>query len=188
MTMEVALCGALTSVWWMSSATVLLPFLFLLKYSKFFRDRWFSYIFMKWLNTFCEAKILPLRKITFDLLKEHLSERDLAKPLKVLEIGVGSGANLQFYPDNCHLTALDMNVNFEQYFQKNQKKYPQIVYEKTVVAVAENMKDVDDSSMDLVISTFVLCSVTNVKDVLKEVKRVLKPVSKINVVVCSLYF
>lgn len=176
--MEVAVYGTLTGVWWASSATVLLPMLVLLKYNKCFRDRWFSYIFMKWLKIIFEPKLLPLRKKPFELLKEHLSQRDVSKPLKVLEIGIGSGANLQFYPENCSLTALDMNVNFDTYFQENQKKYPQIVYERTVVSVAENMKDIDDSSMDLVISTYVLCSVTSIKDVMKETLRVLKPGGK----------
>lgn len=132
---------------------------------------------MRWLKTVFEPKFLPLRKKAFDLLNEKLSGRDVTKPLKVLEIGIGSGANFQFYPENSHLTALDMNVNFDSYFKQNQKKYPQIVYERTIIAVAENMKDIDDCSMDLVISTYVLCSVTNLNDVLKEIKRVLKPVS-----------
>lgn len=175
--MEVALYFGLTSIWWTASATVLLPFLILLKYNKFVRDRWFSYLFTKCLETSCQRKMLPLRKKAFDLLNEKLSGRNITKPLKVLEIGIGSGENFQFYPENCHLTALDMNVNFDSILKQNQRKYPQIVFERTVIAVAENMKGIDDCSMDLVISTYVLCSVTRMNDVLKEVKRVLKPVS-----------
>jgi len=176
--MEVVVWGALTGIWWVSSATVLLPFLIILKYNKYLRDRWFSYIFVNFLKLFFEPKLTPLRKKAFQLLKDSIAKRDVSKPLKVLEIGIGSGANLQFYPENSNLTALDMNVNFETYFCKNQKKFPQIAYEKTIISVAENMKDVEDSSMDVVVSTYVLCSVTTVPDVLKEVKRVLKPGGK----------
>jgi ubiquinone/menaquinone biosynthesis C-methylase UbiE len=39
------------------------------------------------------------------------------------------------------------------------------------------MKEVADNSMDVVVSTLVLCSVKNVKQTLKEVQRVLAPVS-----------
>jgi len=176
--MEVVVWGAVTTIWWLSSATVLLPFLLILKYNKYFRDRWFSIIFTSYLNVLFEPTLAPFRKKSFQLLKESLAKRDVSKPLKVLEIGIGSGANLQYYPENCKLTALDMNATFESYFIKNQKKFPQIVYEKTIISMAENMKDVEDSSMDLVVSTYVLCSVTSVTDVLKEIKRVLKPEGK----------
>lgn len=172
--MEVVVWGAVTSLWWLSSATVLLPFILILKYNKFLRDRWFSYIFTSYLNCYFEPLLTPLRKKAFELLKADLPKQNV----KILEIGVGSGANLQFYPENSHLTALDMNANFETYFRQNQKKFPHIIYEKTIISVAENMKDVEDNSMDVVVSTYVLCSVTSVQDVLKEVKRVLKPGGK----------
>ena len=175
--MEVVLYGGLTIIWWASSATALLPFLVLLKYGKFFRDKWYTYLFMSCVEEILQPKLLPLRKKAFELLNEKLLGRDVTKPLKVLEIGTASGANLQFYPENSHLTALDVNVNFDSYFKQNQKKYSQIAYEKTIISGAENMKDIDDCSMDLVISTYVLCSVASLDDVLKEVKRVLKPVS-----------
>ena len=49
--------------------------------------------------------------------------------------------------------------------------------EKFLLANAEDMKEVADNSMDVVVSTLVLCSVRNVKQALKEVHRVLAPVS-----------
>ncbi|KFM66183.1 Methyltransferase-like protein 7A, partial [Stegodyphus mimosarum] len=172
--MEVALCAALTTVWWISSVSVLLPFVFLLKYSKTFRDKWFSWFFMRCLSPIFQPKLVPFRKQCFELLKEHLKDWDKSRPIRILEIGIGSGANLQFYPDNSHLTAVDMNASFETYFRENQKKYPQVTYKRTVLCMAENMHEIEDSSMDIVVSTYVLCSVENIEAVLKEVKRVLK--------------
>jgi ubiquinone/menaquinone biosynthesis C-methylase UbiE len=49
--------------------------------------------------------------------------------------------------------------------------------EKFLLSSAEDMKEVADSSMDVVVSTLVLCSVRNVKQTLKEVHRVLALVS-----------
>ncbi|KAG8179296.1 hypothetical protein JTE90_024145 [Oedothorax gibbosus] len=114
--MEVVFYGALTTLWWMSSMSVLLPFLLLLKFSKFFRDRWFSFIFVRILGPIFSPINLPLRKKTFSILGKHLKGRDTSKELEVLEIGIGGGANLQFYPENSKLTAVDMNESFKKYF------------------------------------------------------------------------
>jgi len=176
--MEVVAYTALTSVWWISSATVLLPFLCLLKYNKYFRDRWFSFFFLRIIKPVFEAKLIPLRRKAFDLLKDNLPHRDAKNPVNILEIGIGNGANLQFYPEYSRLIALDMNESFETYFRKNQSKYPNIIFDRLVTSFAEDMKDIDDSSMDVVISTYVLCSVKSVTDCLKEIKRVLKPGGK----------
>ncbi|XP_042898376.1 thiol S-methyltransferase TMT1B [Parasteatoda tepidariorum] len=111
-------------------------------------------------------------------LDERLSDRNRTVPLEILEIGMGAGANLQFYPENSNLTALDINPEFVKVFNKNRKNYPQVNYRRTVLNMAEDMKDVPDSSFDVVINTHVLCSVQSVNDVLKEVKRVLKPGGK----------
>lgn len=43
--------------------------------------------------------------------------------------------------------------------------------------MAEDMSDVPDNSIDVVVSTLVLCSVRNLELTLKEVQRVLAPVS-----------
>jgi ubiquinone/menaquinone biosynthesis C-methylase UbiE len=48
--------------------------------------------------------------------------------------------------------------------------------ERFVVGFAEDMKDVPDNSVDIVVSTMVLCSVRSVEGALKEVHRVLAPV------------
>lgn len=175
--MEVVVYTALTAMWWMASVTFLLPFLFLLKFSKYLRDKWFAFWFGKCLKTILKKSLLPQRKKAFELLKENLPRHGAANAIKVLEIGIGSGANLQLYPENSHLTALDMNVNFDSYFCQNKNKHPQIIYERTVTTFVEDMKGVDDCSMDVVISTYVLCSVSSVNEVLKQVKRVIKPLS-----------
>lgn len=51
-------------------------------------------------------------------------------------------------------------------------------YERFVVAFGEDMRQLADGSMDVVVSTLVLCSVQSPKRVLQEVRRVLRPVSR----------
>ncbi|GFU32694.1 methyltransferase-like protein 7A [Nephila pilipes] len=120
----------------------------------------------------------PMRIAAFELLKKHLGDRKKKTPHEILEIGIGDGANLQYYPENSSLTALDMNASFETYLKDNLKKHPQVQYKRKVIAMAENMVGVEDSSLDVVVCTYVLCSANYVPSVLKEVKRVLKPGGK----------
>ena len=88
-----------------------------------------------------------------------------------------SGANFEFFPPNSKLTVVEPNAFFEPLFYQNQSKHPAVKMEKFVLGQAEDMKGVADSSIDVVVSTLVLCSVDNVKQTLKEVQRVLAPVS-----------
>jgi ubiquinone/menaquinone biosynthesis C-methylase UbiE len=48
--------------------------------------------------------------------------------------------------------------------------------DRFVVGFAEDMKGVPDNSVDIVVSTMVLCSVGSVEGALKEIHRVLAPV------------
>ncbi|XP_078545056.1 thiol S-methyltransferase TMT1A-like [Lissotriton helveticus] len=95
--------------------------------------------------------------------------------LKVLEIGCGTGANFQFYPRGASVTCTDPNPNFQQFLKKSQAENDHLHYERYLVASGEQLAGVDDASVDVVVSTIVLCSVKSVEAVLKEVKRILRP-------------
>lgn len=56
-------------------------------------------------------------------------------------------------------------------------KNDHLVYDSFVVASGENLRTVEDNSMDVVVCTLVLCSVQDTQKVLREAKRVLRPVS-----------
>ncbi len=56
-------------------------------------------------------------------------------------------------------------------------KNDHLVYDSFVVASGENLRAVEDNSMDVVVCTLVLCSVQDTQKVLREAKRVLRPVS-----------
>jgi ubiquinone/menaquinone biosynthesis C-methylase UbiE len=96
----------------------------------------------------------------------------------LLEVGVGAGANLQFYPKNCVLTVVDPNPYFEDYFNKHRSKFEHINMDKFIIAYGEDMKEIKNNSIDVVVLTLVLCSVKQVRQVLKEIKRVLVPGGK----------
>ncbi|XP_019736507.1 methyltransferase-like protein 7A [Hippocampus comes] len=94
--------------------------------------------------------------------------------LRLLEIGCGTGANFQFYPYGCTVLCADPNPHFETYLRRSMDANKHLSYEAFLVTSAEDMKELDDESVDVVVCTLVLCSVRDVKLVLQEVRRVLK--------------
>ncbi|GFT53873.1 methyltransferase-like protein 7A [Nephila pilipes] len=163
---------------WIFFLTIALPITITLQLSQTFRAFFFPYAYLYLIFPLLESQAVSVRKKTFELLKDSLVGRDHSKPLEALEIGIGGGANLHHYPDNCNLTVLDKNKFFEPHFKQNAKNYPHINYKKTVIQPAENMTEIQDNSMDIVVTTYFLCSCDNSDEVLKEIIRVLKPEGK----------
>uniref|UniRef100_A0A8I3WLZ7 Methyltransferase type 11 domain-containing protein n=1 Tax=Callithrix jacchus TaxID=9483 RepID=A0A8I3WLZ7_CALJA len=94
--------------------------------------------------------------------------------LSLLEVGCGTGTNFKFYPPGCRVTCIDPNPNFEKLI-KSIAENRHLQFERFVVAAGDNMHQVADGFMDVVVSTLVLCSVVNQEEILREVRRVLRP-------------
>jgi len=123
----------------------------------------------------------PMKKKLFEPLQSmesSIPEIRKKKGIRLLEIGAGSGANFEFYPPNTNLVVVDPNPFFRQYLEKGLQKCPNVELENWVVSGAENMKGVPDDSVDVVVSTLVLCSVQDLHQVYKEIERVLVPGGK----------
>ncbi|XP_046402079.1 methyltransferase-like protein 7A [Ischnura elegans] len=93
--------------------------------------------------------------------------------IRILELGIGTGANLKYFPKGCRLIAVDWNSEMKPVFLENCKKYPHVNTENFIVAPAEDMSAIEDDSIDVVVCTLLLCSADNVKRILQEIKRVL---------------
>jgi ubiquinone/menaquinone biosynthesis C-methylase UbiE len=91
---------------------------------------------------------------------------------RVLEIGPGTGANLEYYPEELLLTGLEPNPHMQQYLRE---KAGRLGRQIDIITGAAEEIPLEDESMDGVVSTLVLCSVTDVQQALHEIKRVLKP-------------
>ncbi|XP_013864596.1 methyltransferase-like protein 7A [Austrofundulus limnaeus] len=117
--------------------------------------------------------------------KMHESKKELFRDLSgfkgnggqltILEIGCGTGANFQFYPPGTKVVCTDPNPHFQKYLAENMKKNDRLRYERFVVSTGEDMSSVEDESVDVVVCTLVLCSVTDVAQTLREMHRILRP-------------
>ena len=90
----------------------------------------------------------------------------------ILEVGVGTGKNFDYYPAGARITAIDFS----------QKMLEQATHKKVrkSISVDLNLMDVQslcyaDNSFDTVIGSFVFCSVPLPRKGLKELCRVCKP-------------
>ena len=120
-----------------------------------------------------------LKRKHFESMKSHVSaDPELKKKgvIRILEIGAASGYNFEFYPAGSELTVVEVNPFFEKQFFEKQKEHPHIVMKRFVVGFADDMKEVEDNSIDIVVSTMVLCSVRSIEGALNEILRVLAPV------------
>ncbi|MFN8531241.1 MAG: class I SAM-dependent methyltransferase [Anaerolineae bacterium] len=90
----------------------------------------------------------------------------------VAEIGAGTGANFEYYPAGIHWIGIEPNEFMHPALLRIAEKHG--IHGELRTGVAERL-ELDDESVDAVISTLVLCSVSDQDRTLKEILRVLKP-------------
>lgn len=113
---------------------------------------------------------LPIEKFLFANYRKALIKNAKGK---VLEIGVGTGKNLPYYPDDVDLTAIDFS---EGMMKKAQDRLKNLNLNNTqIIKMDVEELQFDDHTFDTIITSFVFCTVPDPVKGLKEVKRVLKP-------------
>ncbi len=95
---------------------------------------------------------------------------------RVLEIGVGTGKNIPFYPDGPEITAVDLTPGMLARAKRRADRLGARV--NLSLDDAQDLKFEDDS-FDIVVATFVFCSVPDPVLGFKEARRVLKPGGKL---------
>lgn len=95
---------------------------------------------------------------------------------KVLEVGVGTGANLPFYPAGCEVTGIDFSPGM---LAKAKEKVQLAKVPVILMEMDAQRMDFADNTFDTVVATCVFCSVPDPVKGLKEVRRVCKDEGRI---------
>lgn len=109
-------------------------------------------------------EIMALKKWRMELLKEMNG--------KILEVGVGTGKNIEFYPDQADITAIDFSSKM---LLKAKDKATRWKKNVNLLEMDAQKMSFPDNTFDYVFTTCVFCSVPDPVQGLKEIKRVCKP-------------
>ena len=105
-------------------------------------------------------------------MRKHKASAFADLPATVVELGSGVGANLRYLPPGAHLTAIEPNPYMHARLRRAAARHGIDLEIRNVVG---EQIDLPDASADAVISSLVLCSVSDPAAVLAEVRRVLRP-------------
>jgi SAM-dependent methyltransferase len=93
-------------------------------------------------------------------------------PRSVVEIGPGVGANLRYLPAGAQLIAIEPNPYMHTRLRRAARRYG---VELEIRSVVGERIDLPDAGAEAVISSLVLCTVSDPAAVLAEVRRILRP-------------
>jgi ubiquinone/menaquinone biosynthesis C-methylase UbiE len=93
-------------------------------------------------------------------------------PPVVVELGPGAGANMRYYPAGTRVLAVEPNVRMHERLRRRARRRG---VELELHPIAAETLDLPDASVDLVVLTLVLCSVSRPASVVAEARRVLRP-------------
>ena len=110
----------------------------------------------------------PMERMFFSKLRREMLEGVKGK---VLDVGVGTGKNLPYYPEGIKLTGIDISPKMLEKARKRANKLG--------IKVDLEVMDVEDvrfpdQTFDFIVVTFVFCSATDPVKGLRELARVLK--------------
>jgi ubiquinone/menaquinone biosynthesis C-methylase UbiE len=116
----------------------------------------------------------PMEGLRFASWRQRLTGR-IAGPT-ALEVGVGTGKNFAYYPDNVHITAIDLSPRM---LERAYKRANKLNLEVDLQEMDVQHLDFPDHNFDTVFATFVFCSVPDPVIGLRELRRVCKPEGKL---------
>jgi ubiquinone/menaquinone biosynthesis C-methylase UbiE len=113
---------------------------------------------------------IPLELLRFGSWRLKLRSR--IKGNRALEVGVGTGKNLAYYPGEVEITAIDFSPRM---LWRARKKAMRDNVDAELLEMDAQQLAFSDDSFDTVFATFVFCSVPDPVAGLRELRRVCKP-------------
>ena len=93
-------------------------------------------------------------------------------PATLVEIGAGTGANLRYYPPGTTVIAIEPSVSMHARLLQRGEQHG---IDVRIQNASAEWLPFPDSSVDIVVSTLVLCSVDDPRGSIAEIHRVLRP-------------
>ena len=91
---------------------------------------------------------------------------------EVLEVGVGTGKNIPYYPPDAHVTAIDVSA---QMLSRARRRAEELAAHVTLREMDAQNLEFPDDFFDSGLGTFIFCSVPDAVLGLQELRRVVKP-------------
>ena len=92
---------------------------------------------------------------------------------QVLEVGVGTGKNMEFWPLNCRITAIDLTPGMLDIARQRAKSLNR--HEDDLLLADVQHLELLSGFFDTIVATFVFCSVPDPVQGLRELGRVVRP-------------
>jgi phosphatidylethanolamine/phosphatidyl-N-methylethanolamine N-methyltransferase len=106
--------------------------------------------------------------------QRHAIESLQIKPNdKILDVGIGTGLSLPFYPTNCQVTGIDLSRSMLEKAVKKKEKH--LLHNVSLMEMDACNLQFEDNTFDHVIATFVVSVVPDPVKAVCEMKRVCKP-------------
>jgi len=118
---------------------------------------WYDLVFKKTFH--------PRQKYAINMMKFKPGE-------KILDVGIGTGLTLPYYPSDCHVTGIDLSS--EMLAKAKKKKEALKLDNVTLLEMDACDMTFDDNEFDHVIATFIMTVVPDPVKAVSEMKRVLK--------------
>ena len=100
---------------------------------------------------------------------------------RVLEIGIGTGLSVPFYPQHCHITGIDLSVPMLREAEKKRgEHYP--LHDLDLIEMDASHLEFPDRAFDRVLASYVLSTVPEPEAVLREIVRICKPGGRVVIV------
>lgn len=115
----------------------------------------------------------PLEYLVMDKWRKKLMHKIEGE--KILEVGVGTGKNLAYYPKNLTITGID----FSDKMLSRAKNRVDTKQRIELIEMDAQRMTFEEGSFDTVLTSFVFCSVPDPVKGLKEIRRVCKHKGKI---------
>jgi SAM-dependent methyltransferase len=106
------------------------------------------------------------------LVRDHKRAVFSGLPAELVEVGPGAGANVRYLPPGCRLTAIEPSPYVHGALQRRAARCGIDVQIRSITGDAI---DLDDQSVDAVISSLLLCTVADPGQVVSEIRRILRP-------------